>query len=366
MNLPCRGTRTRVRHTVLCALLPGLLLSAHAQAATVCVGTAGQLNSAIIAAETNDESDDIRIRAGTYVAPIPDGFYYYPPSNDADISNVTVSGGWNADCSVATNDATLTVLSGNLQTSVLRFRNANGTITVRNLTITGGYSDGVVLGALHFDHGSGFGIGVHVERVILHHNETYAALYVKTQAPIHVEGSLFHSNLVTGTGAGGARIINENGFNATYIYNNTFAYNEATSGGTVGGLLFENEDDASAYIKNNIFWGNDNSDLGVTGNIASQNDCGYNDVGVFDDVIVCNGVNVVQVDPGFTDPAAGDFRLATNSPLIDVGCSNLQCVGGLPILDLNGVARPQGAGYEIGAYEGGYGFADLIFADGFD
>src|SRR5690606_27225498 len=163
MNLPCRGTRTRVRHTVLCALLPGLLLSAHAQAATVCVGTAGQFNSAIIAAETNDESDDIRIRAGTYVAPIPDGFYYYPPSNDADISNVTVSGGWNADCSVATNDATRTVLSGNLQTSVLRFRNANGTITVRNLTITGGYSDGVVLGALHFDHGSGFGIGVHVE-----------------------------------------------------------------------------------------------------------------------------------------------------------------------------------------------------------
>lgn len=365
MNLLTPNARTWVCRAVLAAMLPSLLLSAHAQAGTVCVGTAGQLNSAIIAAETNNESDDIRIRAGTYVAPIPDGFYYYPPSNDADVSNVTVSGGWDSGCDLMTDDATLTVLSGNLQTSVLRFRNANGVITVRNLTITGGYADSGVLGALHFDHVSGFGIGVAVERVILHHNETYAALYVKTQATISVEGSLFHSNLTPGNGAGGARIINENGFNATYIYNNTFAYNAAISGNTVGGLLFENEDDAPAFIKNNIFWGNDNSDLGVVGNNANQNDCGYNDVGVFDDVIVCNGANVVQVNPGFTDAAAEDFRLATNSPLIDIGCSAVQCTG-LPDMDLRGVSRPQGDGYEMGAYEGGYGFADLIFADGFD
>ena len=347
------------------AALPLLLLPAHARAGIECVGTAGQLNTAIIAAETNDASDDIRIRAGTYVAPIPDGFYYYPPSNDADVSNVTVSGGWDAGCGTMTDDATLTVLSGNLQTSVLRFRNANGTITVRNLTITGGYSDGGVVGSLHFDHVSGFGIGVAVDRVILHHNETYAPLYVKTQGTISVEGSLFHSNLAAGSGAGGARIVNENGLNATYIYNNTFAANEAVNAGTVGGLLFENEGDAPTFIKNNIFWGNHNSDLGVIGNIASQNDCGYNDVGVWGTMVACNGANVVQVDPGFTDPATGDFRLATNSPLIDLGCSATQCTG-LPAIDLRGVTRPQGAGYEMGAYEGGYGISDLIFADGFD
>lgn len=342
-----------------------LLFPAHARAGSICVGTAGQLNTAIINAETNNESDDIRIRAGIYVAPIPDGFYYYPPSNDADVSNVTVSGGWDVGCSAMTDDATLTVLSGNLQTSVLRFRNANGTMTVRNLTITGGYVDGGVLGALHFDHVSGSGIGVVVDRVIAHHNEGYAALYVKTQATISVTGSLFHSNLATASGAGGARIVRENSLNATYIYNNTFAYNATGHVSTVGGLLFENEEDAPSFIKNNIFWGNDNSDLGVIGNNASQNDCGYNDVGVWDDVIVCNGANVVQVDPGFTDPATADFRLATHSPLIDLGCSAVQCTG-LPDIDLRGVARPQGDGYEMGAYEGGYGLADLIFADGFD
>jgi hypothetical protein len=365
MFFSCNNPKTVILRVVPGAALSVLLATGNAHAGTVCVGTAGQLNTALIAAETNNESDDIRIRAGTYVAPIPDGFYYYPPSNDADVSNVTVSGGWNTDCSAATDDATLTVLSGNLQTPVLRFRNANGTITVRNLTITGGYADGGVVGALHFDHVSGFGIGVRVERVILHHNETYTALYVKTQATISVEGSLFHSNLTASTGAGGARIINENGFNATYIYNNTFAYNAVLSGSTVGGLLFENEDDAPTFIKNNIFWGNDNSDLGVVGNNANQNDCGYNDVGVFDDVIVCNGANVVQVDPGFTDPAGEDFRLATNSPLLDIGCNAVQCTG-IPDIDLNGVARPQGAGWEMGAYEGGYGFSDLIFADDFD
>jgi hypothetical protein len=365
MSRPPADARYVAARALPLAALALLLLPSHARAAIACVGTAGQLNSAIINAETNDEADDIRIRAGIYVAPIPDGFHYYPPSNDADVSNVTVSGGWDAACGAMADDATLTVLSGNLQTSVLRFRNANGTMTVRNLTITGGYADGGVVGSLHFDHVSGFGIGVVVDRVILHHNETYAALYVKTQGTISVEGSLFHSNLAAGSGAGGARIVNENGFNATYIYNNTFTANQAVHPGTVGGLLFENEGDAPSFIKNNIFWGNDNSDLGVIGNIASQNDCGYNDVGVWDDMVACNGANVVQVDPGFTDPATADFRLATNSPLIDLGCSATQCTG-LPDLDLLGVERPQGDGYEMGAYEGGYGLPDLVFADGFD
>ena len=356
--------RAAVR-ALLCASLPLLVFPSHARAALVCVGTAGQLNAAIIAAETNNESDDIRIRAGIYVAPIPDGFYYYPPSNDSDVQNVTVSGGWDAECGAMTDDATLSVLSGNLQTSVLRFRNANGTIAVRNLTITGGYTEGVAVGALDFGHVSGFGISVVVDRVILHHNETFAALNVMTQAPIRVVNSLFHSNLVVNSGAGGARIINENGFNTTYIYNNTFAFNRALHPGTVGGLLFENEGDAPSHIKSNIFWGNDNSDLGVIGNTASQNDCGYNDVGVWDDVIVCNGAGVVQVDPGFVDPAAGDFRLFADSPLIDIGCRPAQCAD-LPDIDLQGLGRPQGDGYDMGAYEGGYGLSDLIFADGFD
>jgi hypothetical protein len=349
----------------LVATFACMLVLPVAHAADFCVGTAGQLNSAIIAAETNDQSDEIRVREGTYVAPIPDGFYYYPPSNDSDVSNVTVWGGWNADCTTVTLSATQTVLSGNLQTPVLRFRNGNGTITVRNLTITGGYASAGVVGALQFDHGSGTGIGVNVDRVILHHNEIYAALYVKTQAPIVVEGSLFYSNLTPGTGAGGAVIVNENGFNATYIYNNTFTNNSAASSTVVGGLRFVNEGDGPSYIKNNILWGNDNSDLSVEGNVASQNDCGYNDIGVYDNVIVCNGAGVVQVNPAFTNPALEDFRLAINSPLIDIGCSATQCTG-LPATDLLGIARPSGAGYEMGAYEGGYGLSDYLFADGFD
>ncbi len=354
-----------ILRVLLGAVLPSLLLCAHARAATVCVSTAGQLNTAIIAAETNNQSDDIRIRTGTYVAPIPDGFYYYPPSNNADLGSVTVSGGWNSGCSLMTNDATLTVLSGNLQTSVLRFRNANGLMTVRNLTITGGYVASGVLGALHFDHVSGFGLSVFVDRVILHHNETYAALYVKTQAPIRVEGSLFHSNFTGSTGAGGARIINENGFNATYIFNNTFTQNRVGNVSTVGGLVLENVADAPTYINNNIFWGNDNSDLGVIGTTASQNNCGYNDVGVFSNVIVCNGAGVVYVNPLFSNPGLEDFRLAVNSPLIDIGCNTVQCTG-IPLIDLLGVARPQGVKHDMGAYEGGYGISDLIFADGFD
>jgi hypothetical protein len=56
----------------------------------------------------------------------------------------------------------------------------------------------------------------------------------------------------------------------------------------------------------------------------------------------------LNVDPMFSNPAAGDFRLQAASPARDAG---------LPIpnwpdaVDLDGVRRPQGSGWDIGAYE---------------
>ncbi len=342
---------------ILLPLFGAIALPLHA--ATFCVGSAGQLQSAVQTAEANNQSDDIRIRSGIYIAPVPDGFYFYPASNDPEPYNVTVSGGWNADCSSESAVATDTVLSGNLQGPVLHFRNSDGTFTVRNLTITGGYSEGVVLGALHFDHVSGFGLGVAIERVILRHNEGYVPLYVKTQGPIHVVGSLFHGNLGNGTGAGGARIISENGFNTTYINNNTFADNQTLSSGTIGGLVFENTGDGNSHINNNILWGNDNADLAVVGNVASVNDCGYNDISVYATQIACNGANVVHVDPGFADATLENLRLRGDSPLLNIGCGFCAV---LPNIDLDGEARPQLGGYDLGAYE----FPERIFANGFD
>ncbi|HKZ54032.1 MAG TPA: right-handed parallel beta-helix repeat-containing protein [Anaerolineales bacterium] len=67
--------------------------------------------------------------------------------------------------------------------------------------------------------------------------------------------------------------------------------------------------------------------------------------------------NLFGVDPKFANPAQGDFHLTASSPAIDVGSPQ-----DTPSTDLEGVRRPQGAGYDIGAYEFQQGDAPT-FAD---
>jgi len=54
----------------------------------------------------------------------------------------------------------------------------------------------------------------------------------------------------------------------------------------------------------------------------------------------------LTVDPGFVDPGNGNFHLRAGSPAIDTGRAS-----GAPARDRDGGARPQGNGYDIGAYE---------------
>jgi hypothetical protein len=58
------------------------------------------------------------------------------------------------------------------------------------------------------------------------------------------------------------------------------------------------------------------------------------------------GTGNISSDPLFVDAANGDYRLQSGSPCIDTGTSE-----GAPSTDILGVARPQGAGYDMGAYE---------------
>jgi hypothetical protein len=53
-----------------------------------------------------------------------------------------------------------------------------------------------------------------------------------------------------------------------------------------------------------------------------------------------------SVSPGFVNAAANDFHLQSTSPLIDRGVTLAQVKN-----DFDGVARPRGGGYDIGAFE---------------
>jgi parallel beta-helix repeat protein len=59
----------------------------------------------------------------------------------------------------------------------------------------------------------------------------------------------------------------------------------------------------------------------------------------------------------FENAASADYRLRATSPAVDAGETRVDVPS-----DIVGTLRPQGAGFDIGAYE----FSDLIFADGFE
>jgi hypothetical protein len=58
------------------------------------------------------------------------------------------------------------------------------------------------------------------------------------------------------------------------------------------------------------------------------------------------GEGNIDTDPMFADPENDDYRLKPGSPCIDTGTSE-----GAPDTDIDGTPRPQGAGFDMGAYE---------------
>jgi hypothetical protein len=91
-----------------------------------------------------------------------------------------------------------------------------------------------------------------------------------------------------------------------------------------------------AEIRNNIIYGNSQGIVNQSTNIAfSNNLCGTAGTG-------CQFVG----DPRFVNRAAGDYHLRSGSPAIDRG----QTLSQVP-RDYDDVLRPQGAAYDIGAYE---------------
>jgi hypothetical protein len=111
------------------------------------------------------------------------------------------------------------------------------------------------------------------------------------------------------------------------IYNNT-VYNHNGPGSV--GILIVGEGVLEAFggnvIQNNISYLNGFDLFPGEGNVESH--------------------NLVGVDPKFVDASAGDFHLQADSAAIDAGVEI-----GEDSVDYDGIARPQGTGYDIGALE---------------
>ena len=116
------------------------------------------------------------------------------------------------------------------------------------------------------------------------------------------------------------------------ITNNTLASNTATAGGGV----YCKATALSPTITNCILWDN--------GEDLFRTSATYSDME--DGVGAPAGLGNISAPPSFVDTETGDYHLKAESPCIDVATSS-----GAPSTDKDGVSRPKGRGYDMGAYE---------------
>jgi hypothetical protein len=180
--------------------------------------------------------------------------------------------------------------------------------------------------------------------------------------------TLVQNNIIVGNIGGG---ISSSSGNNIYI-NNTIYGNSRTESNALGAGIstFFGQN----VLKNNIFWGNS-----VAGSSTVNGSDYYNQVPLsLNNLFISNALqlassnytggyyglgsgatgNIFATDPSFANPADPDgaddifgtaddgLALQAGSPCIDTGTSS-----GAPSTDITGASRPQGSGFDMGAYE---------------
>jgi len=141
------------------------------------------------------------------------------------------------------------------------------------------------------------------------------------------------------------------------IINNTFHDNGWQGSSWGGGILDENAQATGVIIRNNLC--SDNRSFQIAFESGGFGTVDHNLIDGFRGYAgETRGSDYQEGDPLFIAPDQGDLHVGPGSPAIDNGSADRA-----PDHDLDGMPRPQGAGFDIGAYEHG---SSLIFADGFE
>lgn len=197
---------------------------------------------------------------------------------------------------------------------------------------------------------------INLELVSNHSSEPISHASAVTGATLHIEGCIFRSTAQTGTA-------------------NLLLLTAATLAATIQNSLFissarglDSRGIGSLAMRNCTWWSTTDSLVVIAGSTTTITNCyAGRSVGtqqVYSNASTPTGsynassdttatarfptgsINSVAGSAVFENPAAGDFRLKAGAALIDVGTT----ISGLTT-DIIGTTRPQGAAYDIGAFE---------------
>jgi hypothetical protein len=320
-----------------------LLLSLSAfspasEATTSCVGTAAELDTALILAQFDGSGSDIRIRQGSYALPngTGDNAGYRQYS-----SNLKLSGGWNADCSSRVLDPSSTVITGQGSLNSFIGLLSDASITLDTLTFQS--IAGIQLGDRAGTECQVIGQGINVRRVRIADSVdgvgSISSLLIESSChKVRVENSVISGGQLVGLSFWCAGAMQFQAINNTIrdvAGDEVRATNDsvvACSSYTLGLNRFENNVfgqvdlfDAQVLLRNNVLAGLD--------------------------TIGSGGLYPGSVDNDFVDPQldAAYRPIEPGSPVINAGISDVP--GGLPATDHAGDERIVGGIPDRGAFE---------------
>ena len=220
------------RNLLFTALILIFLSIAVAEAATFCVSTPNELQTALNTAATNGEDDVVQVLQGTYV-----GSFIYS-SNE--VFDIYVKGGYTSGCGSRTVDPANTVLDANNTGPALALTsNQAAKFMVKGLTLQDGTTS----------NGNGGGLYAHADG-----------------GNVTLTNNIIANNSATGGqgwGSGGGGVHVDVGYGTATLTSNTISNNSAEyDGGGVYVYTFQEVTPIPAKLVNNVISGNTSSILG--------------------------------------------------------------------------------------------------------
>lgn len=279
------------------------------------------------------------------------------------------------------------VLNGeNLSSDVVKITTGSNHIRIKNSEVKNGTNQGIIVTPTNSDYNEFINLNVHdngttsgahgiyirTANNLIENSNIYSNFYASVKFTNPAKNNTLRNNTLHDSGTTGVVLGIETTDANTYIYNNLiygnalgfetttslddyYIYNNTIYDNTTGfSVTFTAGDFGPAhdlYIYNNIFYNNSTAGIQLSDdaytNIFIKNNIFYrSDDNIIDPGGVTTQEGNISRNPLFVDVDSSNYHLSSKSPAIDAGLT-LTAVAS----DYDGITRPQGSAYDIGAYE---------------